>query len=76
MQSRCTEPKEKPQEQPKEQQKSHTKEGQSTDMETESQFSPVSSDEYEKYEDLAKLMPLTDSDEDDQDQEIDPNQNH
>ena len=45
-------------------------------METESQFSPVSSDEYEKYEDLATLLPLTDSEENNEDQEIDPSQNH
>ena len=63
-------------EEQKEPPKPDSQEGPSTEMETESQFSPVSSDEYEKYEDLAKLLQFTDSDEDIQEHDIDPSQNH
>ena len=43
-----------------------------------SPLSSVSSDDYEKYEDLAKLLPLTDSELElsEYDMEIDPSQNH
>ena len=63
------------QEQEKEKPKTDKEDIKSTHSDSGSQFSPVSSDGYEKYEDLATLLPLTDSDADD-DKEIDPSQNH